>query len=75
MNAIDWLVSVGRDPLEVVWIPLPDDLEQRVKNDKDNQLDGWIVRELTTWPVDVQKRLLKLIDNRVEKLVREERQP
>lgn len=64
MNAIDKLISSGRNPLEILFIPLADDVAEWIEQDRIAKLDEAIRRELLCWSLEMRERLWQLIEQR-----------
>lgn len=64
MSAIDNLVASGRDPLEILFVPLANDVEQWIADDINRVLDKRIADEISVWPVELRVRLRELIESR-----------
>lgn len=62
MSAIDKLVALGRDPLEVLWVPPAPDVVEWLRDDANTVTDAAIRRELTGWTPEMRARLRELID-------------
>jgi hypothetical protein len=65
MSAIQKLIDAGRDPLEVLFVPLKPDVQEWVKEDKNVSLDKRLAYEIDKLDPELKARLRELIDQRV----------
>jgi len=65
MKTIDWLVSQGRDPLEILFAPLAEDVRQKLAEEESDKLDAELRYFLQyEMPSHLRARLMEWIERR-----------
>lgn len=62
MKTIKKLIELGRDPLEVLFVPLAPDVAEWLKEEDNQRVDEKIRDEISTWTPAMHARLRELME-------------